>query len=149
MFDWLADELAAKYGIPKKIGDAWLRQSRLTAFLDGLVRSNQRPDAVVLDVEFDPCQSTPCGAPMESAREALASSIRRAAQRFPIYATEEPKVGRDDVVAGVIAVRDDRAFGAMPAPNIVALCWAGELRAKAARPWSATRRQLPGRFRRS
>jgi hypothetical protein len=86
---------------------------RIAAFLRGLVTSNQRPNAVILDVEFDPCQSNPCGAPMESARRALVSSIRAAASRFPVYATEEPKVGRDDVVIGPIDPHDARIYAAL------------------------------------
>jgi hypothetical protein len=86
---------------------------RIADFLQGLVRSNQRPNAVILDVEFDPCQSNPCGTPMESAREALISSIRTAARRFPVYATEEPKVGRDDVVIGPIDPHDPQIYGAL------------------------------------
>lgn len=33
---WLTDELSAKYQIPKKIGRAWLEESRLLPLLDGL-----------------------------------------------------------------------------------------------------------------
>ncbi len=36
LFDWMADELGTKYGIPKEIGRSWLQQSRLRLFLDGL-----------------------------------------------------------------------------------------------------------------
>jgi len=36
IIDWLADELSAKYQIPKKIGRAWLGESRLLPLLDGL-----------------------------------------------------------------------------------------------------------------
>lgn len=88
---------------------------RIAAFLDGLARSNQRPSAVILDVEFEPCQSSPCGAPMAFAREALVSSIRRAAAHFPIYATEEAKVDRDDDVVGPLDPRDPEIYGAISA----------------------------------
>jgi hypothetical protein len=40
LFDWLIDELATKYGIPKKIGHSWLQQSQLRVFLDGLDELN-------------------------------------------------------------------------------------------------------------
>jgi eukaryotic-like serine/threonine-protein kinase len=33
---WLADELAAKYGIPMDVGRTWLGEDRLIPFLDGL-----------------------------------------------------------------------------------------------------------------
>jgi hypothetical protein len=88
---------------------------RIAAFLDGLVKSNQRPSAVILDVEFEPCQSNPCGKPMTSARDALVASIRRAAAHFPIYATEEPKVDRDDAVVGPLDPRDAAIYGAISA----------------------------------
>ena len=88
---------------------------QIAAFLDGLTHSNQRPSAVILDIEFDPCQSSPCGTPMASAREALVSSIRRAATHFPIYATEEAKVDRDDDVVGPLDPRDPEIYGAISA----------------------------------
>ena len=34
--DWLVGELSARYQIPKKIGQAWLAESRLLPLLDGL-----------------------------------------------------------------------------------------------------------------
>lgn len=34
--DWLVDELAAKYLIPKKVGRSWIRENRLLLLLDGL-----------------------------------------------------------------------------------------------------------------
>jgi hypothetical protein len=86
---------------------------RIADFLNGLVRSNQRPNAVILDVEFYPCQSNPCGAPMDSARSALIASIRAASQRFPVYATEEPRVDRNDEVIGPLDPRDERIYSAV------------------------------------
>ena len=46
--DWLADELAAKYLIPKKVGASWLAESRLLPLLDGLdeVRAEARAACV-------------------------------------------------------------------------------------------------------
>ena len=46
--DWLADELAAKYLIPKKVGRAWIGESRLLPLLDGLdeVRTEARAACV-------------------------------------------------------------------------------------------------------
>lgn len=42
--DWLTNELAAKYLIPKKVGRAWIAESRLLPLLDGLdeVRAEMR-----------------------------------------------------------------------------------------------------------
>ncbi len=87
---------------------------QIAAFLDGLTHSNQRPNAVILDIEFDPCQSIRLRAD-GSAREALVSSIRRAATHFPIYATEEAKVDRDDDVVGPLDPRDPEIYGAISA----------------------------------
>ena len=46
--DWLTDELAAKYLIPKKVGRAWIGASRLLPLLDGLdeVRAEVRAACV-------------------------------------------------------------------------------------------------------
>jgi hypothetical protein len=84
---------------------------RIADFLDGLVKSQQRPAAVILDVEFDPCQSNPCGSPMDSADNALVNSIRSATQRFPVYATEQPRLGRDDAIIGPLDPQDPRIYG--------------------------------------
>lgn len=83
---------------------------RIANFLDGLVASNQRPSAVILDVEFDPCQSNPCGTPLASADAALVKSIRTATRHFPVYATEEPKLGREDVIVGPLDPQDPRIY---------------------------------------
>jgi len=83
---------------------------RIASFLDGLVKSNHRPSAVILDVEFVPCQSNPCGEPMASARAALVASIRGADAHFPVYATEEPTVGRDDFVIGPLDPKDPAIY---------------------------------------
>lgn len=86
---------------------------RIAGFLDGLVKSNQHPNAVILDVEFVPCQTNPCGTPMISARNALIASIRSATKRFPVYATEEPGVGRDDVLSGPVEPVDGKIYEAL------------------------------------
>jgi hypothetical protein len=83
---------------------------RIAEFLDGLVKSSHQPGAVILDVEFVPCQSDPCGEPMASARAALVTSIRNAARHFPVYATEEPAIGRDDVVIGPLDAKDPEIY---------------------------------------
>jgi hypothetical protein len=46
--DWLADELAAKYVIPRKVGQCWLSEGRLLPLLDGLdeVRAEVRAACV-------------------------------------------------------------------------------------------------------
>ncbi|MBV8198052.1 MAG: hypothetical protein JO263_07950, partial [Candidatus Eremiobacteraeota bacterium] len=86
---------------------------RIADFLDGLVRSNRRPNAVILDVEFGPCQSNPCGAPMTSARTTLIASIRAAARRFPVYATEEPGIDRNDDLIGPLEPQDSLIYGVL------------------------------------
>lgn len=83
---------------------------RIAAFLDGMVAHNARPSAVILDVEFMPCQSNPCGTPMDAANRALIASIQKATRYFPIYATEELKVSRDDVVIGPVDPHEPRIY---------------------------------------
>ena len=105
-FQWLSSRVQPAFSQDVKIVDiAWsddvpTNRKRVAAFLDGLVASKHRVNAVILDVEFDPCQSKPCGEPMESARESLIGSIRRAAAQFPVYAIEEPNVNREDEESG-------------------------------------------------
>jgi hypothetical protein len=95
--DWSVTDIASDR---RKIAD----------FLEGLVKSDQRPSAVILDVQFEPCQSNPCGAPMTSARAALIASIRAAARRFPVYATEEPAIDRYDELIGPLDPRDSKIY---------------------------------------
>ena len=83
---------------------------RVAAFLDGLVASGKRPSAVLIDIEFDPCQSKPCGAPMESARSVLLASIRAATAKFPVYALEQPSVDRNDDAVAPLDPRDARIY---------------------------------------
>ncbi len=119
-FRWASSHFAPAFSPEVSIVDvswdganvAQLR-TRIADFLDGLVKSNQNPNAVILDVEFLPCQSNPCGQPMASARDALAASIRSATKHFPVYATEEPGVGRDDVVSGPVDPLDKRIYAAV------------------------------------
>ena len=120
VFKWLSARVAPSFSQEVSIVDvAWdgsdiaSFRRRIAGFLDGLVKSNQRPDAVILDVEFVPCQSNPCGRPMASARDALVTSIQAATKHFPVYATEEPVVGRDDVLSGPVEPLDFRIYGAL------------------------------------
>ena len=119
VFGWLSSRATPTFSQEVSIVDVdWISdiptdRRRVADFLNGLVRSNQRPNAVILDIEFDPCQSTPCGEPMESARDALVTSIRAATRYFPVYATEEPDVGRDDIVSGPLDRQDARIYDAL------------------------------------
>jgi hypothetical protein len=117
---WLGDRVAPQFSPDVGIVDvAWdpsdiaRNRLRIADFLDGLVKSGARPAAVILDVEFDPCQTQPCGEPMESARSALVSSIERAVRVFPVFATEEPSVGRDDQVSGPVDRQDPQIYAAL------------------------------------
>jgi hypothetical protein len=60
--DWLADELAAKYQIPKKVGRCWVGEGRLLPLLDGLdeVRAGVRAACVEAVNAF--LQESPTGA---------------------------------------------------------------------------------------
>jgi TIR domain len=114
---WLSSRVAPTFSpevsivdVDWNLSDIASDRRRIANFLDGLVKSNQRPSAVILDVQFDPCQSNPCGAPMASADKTLVSSIRAATRRFPVYATEEPKLGRDDVIVGPLDLHDPQIY---------------------------------------
>jgi hypothetical protein len=120
VFQWLSARVAPEFSQDVSIVDlAWDPQDlssdrrRIAAFLNGLVASKQRPSAVILDVEFGPCQTKPCGEPMESARAALVAGIRSATRYFPVYATEEPPVGRDDDISGPLDPQDAQIYGAL------------------------------------
>ena len=54
LLDWLVAELSAKYQIPKRIGQSWLKNNRLLPLLDGLdeVKPNHRAHCVELINQF-------------------------------------------------------------------------------------------------
>jgi hypothetical protein len=117
---WMSSRVAPTFSAEVSIVDVSWNLSdvasdrrRIADFLDGLVKSRQRPSGVILDVEFQPCQSTPCGAPMDLADRVLLKSIRAAMHYVPVYATEELKVGRDDTVIGPVDPQDPRIYGAL------------------------------------
>jgi hypothetical protein len=119
-FDWLSSRTVPTFDaqevgivdVPWEPSNSATNRRRLAAFLDALVASKQQPKALILDVEFDPCQSTPCGEPMESARRALVASIRSAERFFPVYAVEQPVVDRDDDATGLDR-KDPEIYGAL------------------------------------
>ena len=120
VFQWLSSRFAPEFSQEVSIVDLdWdphdvaSNRRRIAAFLNGLVASKQRPSAVILDIEFDPCQTKPCGEPMESARAALVASIRSATRYFPVYATEEPNVDRNDDLSGPLDPQDAQIYGAV------------------------------------
>jgi TIR domain len=120
-FRWLGSHAVPAFSPEVSIVDiAWDphdvagNRLRVANFLDGLVKSNQRPDAVILDIEFDPCQTTPCGEPMSSARATLVKSIRAATRYFPVFATEEPgSFDREDNPLGPLDRQDAQIYGAI------------------------------------
>lgn len=94
-------------------------RSRIAAFLNGLVKNEQVPNAVILDVEFDPCRAQPsCGQSWETARDALVASIRKAvrngAESFPVYAAAEFKTNpQNDTVTGPLDDQDPQIYRAL------------------------------------
>ena len=128
-WDWSVFELLSSHAAPAlsdqvRIVDVqWdpndvpANRLRLARFLNALVASKEQPRAVLLDVEFDPCQSEPCDGKMEAARDALVASIRNAARRFPVYALEQVPVDRDDNElsgpSGHVDRHDERIYGAV------------------------------------
>jgi hypothetical protein len=120
VFQWFSSRVEPEFAkevtlvdVPWDPSDVPGNRRRIATFLDELVVNKQQPDAVILDVEFDPCPSKPCGEPMESAREALVSGVRKAAQSFPVYATEELPVDRDDDVNGPLDRHDSAIYGVL------------------------------------
>jgi len=119
VLNWLSSRVAPAFSPDVVIVDVdWSSdiasdRRRISDFLDGLARSNRRPNAVILDIEFLPCQTNPCAGPMAFADRSLIGSIRRTALRFPIYATEEPQLGRDDVIVGPLDPVDPQVYGAL------------------------------------
>lgn len=120
VFQWLSSHAQPGFSRRITIVDvAWntrdvpSNRRLLATFLDQLNASGQRPEAVIIDVEFDPCQTQPCSGPMEAARQQLAASIRAAVKRFAVYATEEPPVDRDDLVTGPLDRHDDLIYAAL------------------------------------
>lgn len=123
VFGWLSARHAPAFSSEVAIVDlAWdpndiaADRRHVVRFLDGLVASNQRPLATILDIEFGPCQSKPdCGVPMETARAALIASIRAAtAHQLLVFATEEPAVDpRDDRVNGPLDPHDALIYGVL------------------------------------
>lgn len=119
VLNWLSSRVAPAFSPDVIIVDVdWNSdiasdRRRISDFVDGLVRSDRRPSAVILDVEFLPCQSNPCAGPMAFADRVLVSSIRHAARRFPIYATEEPQLARDDLIVGPLEPVDPQVYGVL------------------------------------
>jgi hypothetical protein len=117
VFQWLSARVAPAFSPEVSIVDLdWdpsdipSNRRRVAAFLDGLVASGKRPFAVLIDIEFDPCQSKPCGAPMESARSTLLASIHAATAKFPVFALEQPSVDRNDDEVAPLDPRDARIY---------------------------------------
>ncbi len=74
------------------------------AFLKALAASRQLPKGVILDTEFDPCQTQPCGAPAVSARATLDRGLDAAAGAgIKVYAIEEVQTDDSDRVTGLDA----------------------------------------------
>ncbi len=97
--DWLGSRAAPAFSPDVSIADisAWdpndkPADRRLVAdFLNGLVHSDRRPKAVILDITFGQCgEGRHCDARWTAASAALAASIRGAVQHYiTVYGTEE------------------------------------------------------------
>ncbi|MBV8152626.1 MAG: hypothetical protein JOY59_13780, partial [Candidatus Eremiobacteraeota bacterium] len=70
-FEWIGAPLVPEFSPDVVLVDtrSWESNNKLTdrreigAFLERLVAAKQKPKAVILDFEFAPCESQPCGAP--------------------------------------------------------------------------------------
>lgn len=74
---------------------------RITAFLDDLAAHKEIPAAVILDIQFGPCEMQPCEEPMASTRRALATAIAAATVSYPVYALEQPTRDAADNATGL------------------------------------------------
>jgi hypothetical protein len=75
----------------------------IAQFLQGFVtHPQQRPQAIVIDIEFDPCQLTPCPQPMETARSQLIRSLdAAAAHNIKVYLAEGVETDLNDHVVSL------------------------------------------------
>lgn len=119
-FQWLSSKSEPTFSqritivnIPWNPSDLPTNRLVLARFLGALAASGARPEAVILDIEFDPCQTQPCAGAMETARSTLAAQIRAATRIFPVFATEEPPIDRDDAVSGPLDRHDALIYGAL------------------------------------
>jgi hypothetical protein len=81
--------------------DKALDRTRIATFLATLTASSQTPDAVVLDVQFGPCETGTCEGRMATAVRTLATAVKNAGRKFPVYAMERPTVDKEDVATGL------------------------------------------------
>jgi len=96
-----ADEISI-VDVPWDPANVAIDRRRIATFLTELVSSGQKPAAVFLDVQFGPCQSEPCGQPMDAARIALVHAIQAAtAASLSVYAAEQPRLHADDSATGL------------------------------------------------
>jgi hypothetical protein len=107
VWDWMSAQHAPVFDIDEIAivdvpwsADLAVDRRRIATFLDEVARK-QKPTAVILDVEFGPCQTQPCGEPMESARRRLIASIRAATPSFAVYALEQPTLTGEDTATGI------------------------------------------------
>jgi len=99
--------------VPWNSSDLSENRRRIATFLNDLVLQKQTPAAVILDVELGPCQTQPCGEPMESARQILIAAIRKAVAAFPVYALEQPRLRRPDEPIGGLEPQDQEIYSVL------------------------------------
>jgi len=96
-----ADEISI-VDVPWVVGNNVVDRRRVTGFLNNLVARNQSPAAVILDIQFGPCETQPCEEPMATVRHALIASLGSATASFPVYALEQPtQNGANDQATGL------------------------------------------------
>src|SRR5579863_650920 len=108
VWDWLSSQHAPVFDsheisivdVPWQDGKDQERR-RIATFLQTLLAHKQKPDAVILDVEFTPCDTRTCEGSMASARRELISAIRASTESFSVYALEQPTRTSDDEATGL------------------------------------------------
>jgi hypothetical protein len=109
VWDWLGSRHepvfdagdVALVDVPWDPGDLAKDRSSIASFLRELVAQKQNPSGVILDVQFAPCQTRPCGEQMTSARKSLIDAIRSATSTFGVYALEQPELRADDTATAL------------------------------------------------
>jgi hypothetical protein len=100
------DEIAI-VDVPWTLADLSVDRRRIAGVLDDIVARKARPAAVVLDVQFGPCQTSPCQGTMAVAKTALIGAIRAAETIAPVYALEQPELDGSDTPTSLDAHDDD------------------------------------------
>ncbi len=110
VWDWLSTRSEPRFDsaeisvvdVPWTTSDLSIDRLRVATFLNELVARKIAPRAVILDIEFGPCQTAQCEGSMSTATQMLTRAIRLATEsRLKVYAIEQPILDALDVATGI------------------------------------------------